>query len=352
MWTERASRSWSNRSISRWVHDQGGGLALGPQVLARPAVESDRVGLGPLVEGADAVVELHRHQPLRVPAVHPPFRIPGLGVDGAAVGSAHVGEDVEVMDRSLDHQRVLHLVAKRRAPVAELPHVAGEAHDQVVDGAAARPERLAQGGLVLVEAVAHGDAHLLPGPPHLFGDAARPQERVGDRFLRQDVHAVRQGGIDDVLVKGGRHDDGAEVGFVLREGSPKVGVTLFPGQTEMGLRVHQGVGIGVDGGDHLDQPVLDVGTKDVIAPGAAAPAGANLDHSVCHGSPSRIRCIGARRIAPDTVHGQGLRPDRLRCRAGRTPVAGGLPVPSIMGLVQPTRPHPLQPTIKLRREAR
>ena len=276
------------------VHDQGGTLALGAQVLPAPAIEAHGVRLRSLVDGAHAVLQLHRHQGLRVALVCGPRGIPRPGVDRAAVGPAHVGEDVEVVDRAFDQEGILHLVAEG-SPVAVLAHVAGEAQDQVVDGAAvAGPEGLPQGRLVLGEAVAHGDPHLPPRPPHLLGDAARRRQRVRDRFLREDVHAVGQGRVDDLLVKGRRHDDGSEVGVVLGEGPLKVGVALLGRQAEMGPRRGQRLGVGIDGGGHLDQAVLDVGREDALAPGAAPPAGADLDHSVWHGVPDpRMRARGA-----------------------------------------------------------
>ena len=88
-----------------------------------------------------------------------------------------------------------------QSPKLRNPQV--KAADNVVDhAAAARTQRLAQGRLVLVEAMAHGHAHLLAGLLHFAGDAHRGFERIGDRLLRDDVHVVGQRDIHDRLVEG------------------------------------------------------------------------------------------------------------------------------------------------------
>ena len=56
--------------------------------------------------------------------------------------------------------------------------------------------------------------------------------RVGDRLLAEDVDAVRERDVDHRLVAVGRHDDGAEVGRVLREGLGDVGVAVVVRQPE------------------------------------------------------------------------------------------------------------------------
>jgi hypothetical protein len=88
-------------------------------------------------------------------------------------------------------------------PAAVAAAVAGEAEDDVVDAAvAAGPQLLPQGRLVLVEAVAHGDAHPAAGPPDRLGDADRRLQAVGDRLLGEDVEAVLDGQVDHLLVDG------------------------------------------------------------------------------------------------------------------------------------------------------
>lgn len=127
------------------------------------------------------------------PAYWGPWRVPGLGVDLLALVADQVGEDVQVVHGRLHQQRVGDLVPEHaRAP--EGAAVAGRAEDDVVDAAvAARPQLLLEGRLVLVEAVAHGDAHLATVPSDLVRDPDRGFHAVGDRLLREDVEAVLHG---------------------------------------------------------------------------------------------------------------------------------------------------------------
>jgi len=95
-----------------------------------------------------------------------------------------------VVDGALNHERVGNLMAEL-APASILAAVAPEAADEVVQRAPpARAQLLAQGRLILVEAVAHGDAHLLAGALDLLCDAHRRLEGVGDGLLGEDVEVV------------------------------------------------------------------------------------------------------------------------------------------------------------------
>ncbi len=154
------------------VHDQHRVAAFGPDVLLLPAVEARRVGLGALVSRANPVGEGHHDQRLRIARELAPLRVPGLREDGIALGARKIGDDVEVVDGALDHQRVGHLMAIL-TPTGEAPAVAREPADEVVERPRAlRTDLAPEGGLVLVEAVAHGHAHLAACGLHLRCDPA------------------------------------------------------------------------------------------------------------------------------------------------------------------------------------
>ncbi len=182
-------------------------FGFGPEVLLAPAVESCRVRLRSLVEGTGAVREAHRHQRLRIAGKLAPGGIPGLGVDLGADRAREIGEDVEVVNRALDHQRVGNLVAER-SPGAKPAGIAGEAADEIVElSVATRPQLIAQRRFVLVEPMAHGDAHLFASLAHLPGDPHRRRHGVRDRFLGEDVEIVGERGVDNRLMRRGRDDD-------------------------------------------------------------------------------------------------------------------------------------------------
>ena len=71
-----------------------------------------------------------------------------------------------------------------------------------------------------------------------------------------------------------RHDDRAEIGPLVRPmRGGQVGVALILGaQTKSFPRVPQRLWVDVYGGDHLDQPVLDVRPEGSAAPRPAATA--------------------------------------------------------------------------------
>jgi hypothetical protein len=167
--------------------------------------------------------------------------------------------------------------------LAEGAAVAGEAEDDVADPpVAAGPQLLAEGGLVLVEAVTHGHAHLAAGAGHLLGDADRRLQAVGDGLLGEDVQAVFEGEVDDLLVVGGRDDDGAEVGGALVEGPANVGVAAFGRQAEVPPGVLERGRVHVDRGHHLDAALPHARREELLAPGGPEPARAHLDHPVTH----------------------------------------------------------------------
>jgi hypothetical protein len=94
-----------------------------------------------------------------------------------------IGKDVEVVYGRLDEQGISDLVAER-APAPVRTAVAGHSQDDVADLAEpARTESIPQRRLVLVEAVAHGDAHLLACPLHLVRDPNGCLDAVRDRLL-------------------------------------------------------------------------------------------------------------------------------------------------------------------------
>ena len=81
------------------------------------------------------------------------------------IGSRQIGQNVEVVHRTFDHQRVGDPVAEF-APATGLAAVTGEPADQVIEcPMASGAQLIAQGRLVLVEAVTHGHAHFHAGAP-------------------------------------------------------------------------------------------------------------------------------------------------------------------------------------------
>src|SRR5688572_6815035 len=152
--------------------DRGAALAIDADVLLVKRVEADGMRDRPFVRGAHAVLERHRHDRIGVAAILRPRGLPGRRVERFALRAGEVGDDVEVMDRAFDEQRIVHLVTKARAPRHELAHVALEAHADRVDAAEdARSNDTAQRGLVLVEAVAHRHGHLPPRARDIACDA-------------------------------------------------------------------------------------------------------------------------------------------------------------------------------------
>ena len=100
------------------------------------------------------------------------------------------------------------------------------------------------------------------------------------RFRRG--HALLEVEVDDLLVVGGRDDDGAEVGGVLVEGPADVGVAALGRQVEVPPGVLQGGRVDVDRGHHLDAALLHARREELLAPGGPEPARAHLDHLVAH----------------------------------------------------------------------
>ena len=181
-----------------------------------------------------------------------------------AARPGEVGDDVEVMDRAFDQQRIAHLVAEQRAPRQVLAHVALEAEADRVDPAEhARAHDPAQRRLVLVEAMAHRDRHLAAGGADLARDPQRRVHRVGDRLLAQDVEPVRDGEVDDAFVMLGRHDDRAEVGGRFGERAARVGVAALRRHAEDAPSVVQRLGVGVDERHDLDRAVGDVRSSGI-----------------------------------------------------------------------------------------
>ena len=95
-------------------------FALGANVLTRPAVEAAGVRLGALIGGAHTVLEGHHYMALRAGNILAPGRVPSLGVDSIALSADQIGDDVQMMHRSFDHQGLFHGIAEVRAPIAEV----------------------------------------------------------------------------------------------------------------------------------------------------------------------------------------------------------------------------------------
>ncbi len=141
---------------------------------------------------------------------------------------------------------------------------------------------LPEGCLVLVEAMAHRDAHLDAGIARFLRDTAGAFHRVGDRLLGEDVQAVFEGEVYHLLVEGRRHDDGAEIGLAFFHRLASVGVELLIGQAKSVLCIDEVVGIDINRGDNLDKALLDARGQESHAPGAAEAAGADVDATICH----------------------------------------------------------------------
>jgi len=277
------------------VEDQRGLLTLRADVLLPPAVQPRRVRLRALVRGARPVPHVHDDQPLAVARELAPRRAPGLRVDRVAQPPGHVRDQVQVVHRALDHQRVGYLVAEP-APRTKAPAFAGEPAHEVVErpvlpGLHVMPER----GDVLPKAMAHRHAHLLPGGLHLLGDAAGGLKRVRDGLLAEDVQVVRQRRIDDRLVVRRGHDNRAEVRLMRIEGLLQVGVAALRREAQVLLRVLQRLGVDVHRGNRVDQPLPDVRRQECRAPRRPKPAAPNLDHLVCHREASQVLVARAAR---------------------------------------------------------
>ena len=77
----------------------------------------------------------------------------------------------------------------------------------------------------------------------------------------EDVHAAGQRRVDDLLVVGGWHNHGAEVGLVFSEGPLNVCVALGSVEAEEGLCVLKRIGIDVDSRYDFNEPVLNIGRQ-------------------------------------------------------------------------------------------
>ena len=166
------------------IEDQRRLLALGADILLAPAVQSGGIGLRAFIERRTPFSIRIVTNPCESARVLAPRRVPGLRVEGIASRARQIGEDVQVMYCSLDHQGSGYLVAEL-APTGELPAVARRTADQIVQRTLAlRAQRLAQSRLVLVEAMAHRYAHLLPGALHLLAIRTEPPAYRRSAFRR------------------------------------------------------------------------------------------------------------------------------------------------------------------------
>ena len=191
-----------------------------------------------------------------------------------------------MMHRTLDQERILHCMPKKSAPIHVVAHVrviAATHHVNRAKGAA--PYDLAQGRLVLVEAVAHRDRHFAARLAYLSSDADRARHRVGDGLFAEDVDTVGDRNVDHRLVELGRHDHGAEVGLGLRERFVDIGEAGAVRQAKELLAQLYRLRVGIHDGDYLDLTVGDVVAKEFLAPTAPEAADADVDHSLCHISP-------------------------------------------------------------------
>ena len=68
-----------------------------------------------------------------------------------------------MVDRPFDHQRIGYLVTKKSPPITKPTAGVGKAADEIIErSVSARLQLMPQRRLVLIEAVIHRDAHLLP----------------------------------------------------------------------------------------------------------------------------------------------------------------------------------------------
>ena len=193
-----------------------------------------------------------------------------------------VAQQVQVVDRPFDHQRIGNVVAEL-TPLAAIARSTGEPADQVVQFTISpAPHDVAQRRDVATKAMAHRHAHLLAGQGNLLCDAYGRFHRIGDRFLRKNVAVMRQRDVNDRLVRRRRYDDNRKVGLILVKRAVDIGVTLALGQTQSLTCVRKLLGYDVDGRNGLDQPVRDVRRQRGGAPGAAHAAGTDLDEFAWH----------------------------------------------------------------------
>ncbi len=288
------------------VQDDGAELAVDAEIFLVEAVEADGVRARAFVGGADAVLENHDDGGVGVARILRPGRFPGAGEHGVAGRAREIGDDVELVDRALDHQGIRHLVSEERAPGHALAHVrlepaADRVHLAQVAGADDMPER----GLVLVEAVAHGHRHLAAGGLDLAGDAQRGRHGVRQGLLAKDVEAVGDGEVDDRLVMARRHDDGAEIGLDLGEGAGGIGEAALRRQPQRRGAAVQGLGIEIHQRDHLDGAVVRIELQEFPAPAHAEDADPDVDHPLTHALP----------LIPPAPLAPSVRRHRARCRS-------------------------------------
>jgi hypothetical protein len=186
------------------------------------------------------------------------------------------------MHGRLDEQGVGDLVTEH-APAPIGPAVAGEAQHDIADPAVpAGAQLLPKRRLVLVEAVAHGDPHLPVGLLHLPGDPDGGLQAVGDGLLTQDVQVVFEGEVDNLLVRGRRNDDRAEVGGVVGERRGDVRIAAFGCEAKRSLGVLKDLAVQVHRGHDLDAALLHARGEDLLAPCGAKSTGPYLDHPMAH----------------------------------------------------------------------
>ena len=160
------------------------------------------------------------------------------------------------------------------APASVLPAVAGEAGNEIIQLAPAPAAQLtAHGGFILIEPMAHGNAHFQSGAFYLFSNPYRAFQCIGNRFFGKDMQPVFYRQVNDLLMMVRCYDIDAEIRRTFFESGFGVSITLAFGKRKKFFCAGKCRGVFIHCGYDFYCAVGDIGRQEFFTPPFAPGTG-------------------------------------------------------------------------------